>query len=119
MNECPQFGHEKRHPVSDFGPLKGWQQDGLGQDIFMTGLTPHPTTLKRVLTISKTTHGPPVSIPGQPATGNARQFLDLWVDALSGGYQQDFPFQIRGALVAVPEPGSLLALLICGLRATR
>ena len=57
---------------------------------------------------------PPITIPGQSTTGNARQYSNgSWVDAnLSPGFQQDFPFQILGDVSAVPEPGSVLGTLL-------
>ena len=48
---------------------------------------------------------PPVSIAGQPITGNARQYnVSAWQDTLSETYQQDLPFQIVGEVAVVPEP---------------
>ncbi len=54
---------------------------------------------------------PPISIPGQLTTGDARQWTSagLWLDAVSGispdFYQQGLPFQLQGEITAVPEPG--------------
>ena len=61
---------------------------------------------------------PPITIVGQAATGNARQFISgAWTDALDGTNGQDLPFQIIGTRVnqnVVPEP-STYALMMTGL----
>jgi hypothetical protein len=53
---------------------------------------------------------PPISIPGQLTTGDARQLSGgVWGDIVSGispdFYQQGLPFQLQGDVTAVPEPG--------------
>jgi uncharacterized protein (TIGR03382 family) len=66
-------------------------------------------------TLSSGPWAPPVTIIGQPATGNGLQNLaGVWGPALDGTYQQGLPFIING----VPTPGAL-PLLLLGLGWTR
>ncbi len=49
---------------------------------------------------------PPISILGQPATGNGMQYTGAWAPADDTGYQQGFPFIIEGAggAASIPIP---------------
>ncbi len=43
---------------------------------------------------------PPISIEGQPSTGNARQFDGTtWTDLLDNGFPQGLPFQVYGQVI--------------------
>ena len=59
---------------------------------------------------------PPVTVPGQMVTGNARGFFDgSTFDLTSNGFGQGVPFEIHGVSAsAVPEPGSFLVNVVTG-----
>jgi hypothetical protein len=56
----------------------------------------------------------PITISGQAVTGNARQYISGWVDAVAtvGGPQQGLPFEFSGVVTAAPEPGGISAVLV-------
>ena len=71
---------------------------------------------------------PPITIVGQPVTGNARQYTNnvAWHDVLDTvtSTQQGLPFMLEGDVESVPEPGqwammAVTALGIAGYAARR
>lgn len=66
-------------------------------------------------TIASGPWAPPISIPGQPATGDALQFsvsAGTWSPIVDGGstQPQGLPFEIRGAVVPEPTHAAILGL---------
>ena len=62
---------------------------------------------------------PPVSIVGQPATGNARQLTPTgWTDVRMGvyppQYPQDFPFLLEGTVVPEPSQWAMMGMTLLG-----